>query len=127
MQAFFTKYYRIFFIILLLTLVGLAFYVGMLEGERRQSDQIVLSCSDALLKNLAIPLAQKAQSISSSPVAEVTKTGQSSTSGAYAGSKNGTKYYTPGCAGIERIKSENIIWFQSEEDARLQGYTAGQC
>lgn len=38
-------------------------------------------------------------------------------------SKNGTKYYTPGCSGIKRIKPENIISFASPQEAEKAGYT----
>ena len=126
MQAFLIKNYRVLFIVLLGALVGSSFYVGMLEGEQHQSDHVTLSCSDDILKNLAIPLDTKAQGIvnppSTEPVGATTLP-----QGAYAGSKNGTKYYAPGCPALDRIKPENIIWFQNEEDARLQGYTAAQC
>lgn len=43
--------------------------------------------------------------------------------GEYAASKNGTKYYSPGCAGVQRIKSENRITFYSEADAIAAGYS----
>lgn len=49
------------------------------------------------------------------------------TSGKYVGSKNGTKYYEPTCATVKRIKAENYIWFESEADAKLQGYNKGSC
>lgn len=37
-------------------------------------------------------------------------------------SKNGTKYYFNWCSGINRIKEENRIYFESEEKAREEGY-----
>jgi hypothetical protein len=43
--------------------------------------------------------------------------------GAYMGSKNGTKYYAPWCASAQRIKPENIVWFESENDALSKGYS----
>lgn len=52
---------------------------------------------------------------------------QSVSKGNYVGSKNGTKYYTPGCPGTTRIKPENYIWFETVEDATLQGYSKGSC
>lgn len=36
-------------------------------------------------------------------------------------SKNGTKYYFPGCSGVSRIKPENIVYFGSEKDALAKG------
>lgn len=38
-------------------------------------------------------------------------------------SKNGTKYYFKNCSGSNRIKPENIINFESEDDAIRAGYT----
>ena len=37
-------------------------------------------------------------------------------------SKNGTKYYLPGCSGIDRIKPENRVFFDTEEQALDAGY-----
>ena len=43
-------------------------------------------------------------------------------------SKNGTKYHFPWCSGAKRIKEENKIWFNSEQEAREAGYTpAANC
>lgn len=42
---------------------------------------------------------------------------------AFVASKTGKKYYPAGCAGINRIKSENRVYFSSEKDAQEKGYT----
>jgi hypothetical protein len=42
--------------------------------------------------------------------------------GSVLGSKNGTKYHLPWCAGASRIKEENKIWFSSPEEAERAGY-----
>lgn len=42
--------------------------------------------------------------------------------GKYVASKNGTKYYVPSCAAAKRIKSENRIWFSTEQEAQSAGY-----
>lgn len=48
--------------------------------------------------------------------------------GIFFGSKSGTKYYgSTSCANAKRIKPENYIWFSSQEDAEIQGYTRGTC
>jgi hypothetical protein len=48
--------------------------------------------------------------------------------GAVVGSKNGTKYHYPWCAGAQTIKEENKIFFASIEEARAKGYTpAANC
>ena len=39
----------------------------------------------------------------------------------FIASKNGTKYYPKGCSGTSRIKPENIIGFENEEQAIASG------
>ncbi len=118
MKGFIAKYYSIFFVILILAIAGFAFYVGMLYGQGSQKSGVELRCSPDMLSSLHIPLGTRA---------EAQQEPQTAQTGTYAGSKNGTKYYTPGCAGLDRIKPENIIWFQSQQDAELQGYTPASC
>jgi len=47
--------------------------------------------------------------------------GFSSTIGPITASRNGSKYYTAGCS-TARIKEDNKIFFNSEEEARQAGY-----
>ena len=48
--------------------------------------------------------------------------------GKIIGSKNGTKYHFPWCAGAQRIKEENKRWFDSVAAARASGYSpAANC
>lgn len=37
-------------------------------------------------------------------------------------SKNGTKYYYPTCSGVNRIKTENRVYFNDLEAAKREGY-----
>ena len=41
----------------------------------------------------------------------------------YVASKNGKMYYSLGCSGAKRIKTENEIWFSTKEDAEKSGFT----
>jgi hypothetical protein len=41
----------------------------------------------------------------------------------FSASKTGTKYYPAGCTGANRIKENSKIWFASEEEAKLAGYS----
>jgi len=43
-------------------------------------------------------------------------------SGQFVASKNGTKYYPPGCAAVDRISSANKVWFASAAAAQSAGY-----
>ncbi|MFT5849530.1 MAG: hypothetical protein ACI9H6_000339 [Patiriisocius sp.] len=40
------------------------------------------------------------------------------------GSKNGTKYHLLWCSGAQRINEENKVFFESEGQAQVMGYTA---
>lgn len=43
-------------------------------------------------------------------------------------SKNGTKYYLSGCAGVDRISDVNKVWFASAAAAIAAGYAlAANC
>ncbi|MEK7144960.1 MAG: hypothetical protein AAB794_03870 [Patescibacteria group bacterium] len=44
-------------------------------------------------------------------------------SGQVVASKNGSKYYFPGCTGINRISEANKIWFVSAAAATAAGYS----
>ena len=41
--------------------------------------------------------------------------------GLVVASNNATTYYFPWCAGAEKIKPENRLWFASEKDAQAHG------
>ncbi len=138
MQAFLTRNYRWCFLLLLLSVIGLSFYAGTLQATHASAG-VTLSCTDEVLATLAIPsggpeagklVRPSTDSLAASATPQDTPQDETPTAtpeGAFAGSKNGTKYYTPGCSGLKRIKPENIIWFVSKEDAELQGYTAAKC
>lgn len=126
MTRFVQKYYPIIFVIFILVITTLSFILGYQSGSRGSTvagnKQIVFSCPSDILDK------QKISSlVSSSSQAVVSDSLKEQEGGAYMGSKNGTKYYTPGCPGSKRIKEENIIWFQSVQDATLQGYSKGSC
>ncbi|TSC68147.1 MAG: hypothetical protein G01um101466_540 [Parcubacteria group bacterium Gr01-1014_66] len=43
--------------------------------------------------------------------------------GLVAASRNGKRYYYPWCAGLNRVKEANKIWFDSEKAAEAAGLT----
>jgi len=48
--------------------------------------------------------------------------------GKYIASKSGTAYHFPWCAGAQKIKEANKIWFNTKEEAESRGYKpAGNC
>ena len=50
----------------------------------------------------------------------------SSNTEALVASRNGTRYYTPGCSGIGRIKDENRVYFDTPEQAEAAGLSLAQ-
>jgi hypothetical protein len=54
----------------------------------------------------------------------LTTTTDVSSNGLLVGSKNGTKYHFPWCAGASQISEKNLIWFNSYEEAQKVGYSA---
>ena len=127
MEAFITRHYRLLLILLVTALMILSFLIGFEEGKvRGAGGGIVLSCSEDVLSSLAIPTGALARG-EAVPEGPSVLSGTVGGQGKYFGSKNGTKYYTPGCPAGNRIKPENYLWFENEADARLQGYTAASC
>ncbi len=50
------------------------------------------------------------------------------TSGKYAASKNGAKYYLSTGGSAKRIGEKNKVWFDTKQEAETAGYTpAGNC
>lgn len=47
--------------------------------------------------------------------------------GAFVASAKGEKYYHPDCPEVRRIKEENLVWFETEEEARSSGYDPSAC
>ena len=119
MSNFLIRHYRTLFIILLIAMLLLAFLMGFLTGKQQQTPSVVLSCTPDVLSELTIPVARLSQNAITGESAPI----KAPTTGAFVGSKNGTKYYPPNCPGVGRIKPENYIWFTDAADAELQGYT----
>jgi hypothetical protein len=123
MQGFIDQQYKTLFAIGGGILVSVAFYSGFLQGKQSTGiEPVILSCKDNVLDKLSIPL----EKISSGVLAHAETTAPAA-KGKYVGSKNGTKYYTPSCGAVKRIKPENYQWFNTAEDATMQGYTPGKC
>ncbi|HRH25059.1 MAG TPA: hypothetical protein PLQ20_01845 [Candidatus Paceibacterota bacterium] len=136
MKSFVQKYYQILFIFLVLLVAVLSFVLGYQSASQNRvasyGDGIVFSCQEDVLTRQKVLGVQKDLSESATEDSQNQNSLDENSSfekekGAYVGSKNGTKYYTPGCPATNRIKPENYIWFQSIEDATLQGYTKGSC
>lgn len=99
----------------------LAFGLGVLAGK----DMVKAEGKDGFWIE---QLPEKALPSSGGPAAaiEAVKSAKpevpAATSGTYMASKNGTKYYLPTCGSAKRIKTENVVWFQTKAEAEAAGY-----
>lgn len=112
-----THFYVIFGLLGALSLV-FSYLLGTRSPSGGERPAVVVSCSPEVLSSLRVPVAAYASG---------QKPLQKPRGGKYVGSKHGTKYYIPDCSGAKRIKPENYVWFLTEDDAKLQGYTPGTC
>lgn len=114
---------------ILLVTALLSFYAGRLSGATSS----VLPDHIPMTMTHTTPIAVTAPSDvdASTTVRSVIKTfvaTSSTATGAYVGSKKGTKYHLPSCPGASRISDANKIWFTSKEDAASKGYApASNC
>lgn len=46
--------------------------------------------------------------------------------GSFVASKSGSVYYAVWCSGVSRISEANKIWFETQEQAKAQGYHAAK-
>ena len=109
-KSFVAKAPRDILIISVLVLASsLSFGLGLLAGLDARP------ASDSVLET----------SVSQVPTSEV---GAPTGSVSVVASKNGTKYYLPNCAGVDRISDANKVWFASPAAASNAGYApAANC
>lgn len=105
-----------------------SFYLGYVAYAESipDSSPVVIQCTqEDFLQPEAITEAQ----IPSTPSADTLTKGStknSSGSGSFVASKNGTRYYPVQCAGAKRIKEENKVWFKTKAAAEATGLTLAQ-
>ncbi|HCC05193.1 TPA: hypothetical protein DEP58_02705 [Patescibacteria group bacterium] len=101
-----TREYSI--IVVLLLLGAISFGLGRLSAIKTVSVPVTLCASES------VPTMEA--SAISTPLTSSQETSQ------YVGSKNGTVYHLPWCAGAQRILEENKVWFSTKEEAERAGY-----
>ena len=113
---------RLAFLAALFILVALgAFGLGRLSALSETKGRVLVRPPGSP-KELAAPVLSP-QTASSSAPADAALGAH-----AFVASKNGSKYYGPGCTGASRIKPANQVWFGSSADAEAAGYTlAANC
>lgn len=100
------------YIVLIIILVGTASYgLGKISSFEKDKTPIsIMRTKESVLSTV----------LESVPSIQAKNT---SVNGVVVASKSGTKYYYPWCTGVNRIKEENKVWFDSIEKAKAVGLT----
>lgn len=114
------------FVPLVIVLVGLsAFGLGRLSALDGQKETLKIyepPAAGAVL-GASVSVSEDQQFSAPAQAAAVSAENLPAPAGKYVASKNGTRYYLPGCSGAKRINEENKIWFSSPEAAQGAGFT----
>jgi hypothetical protein len=118
--------------IAIIVLVGFAsFGLGRLSALQTVHEPVRITSAPSTVANIRMSDTSRQAvegSSSSPPSPELRRASNFQPGGKIVGSKNGTKYHFPWCAGAQRIKEENKRWFDSVAAARTAGYSpAGNC
>lgn len=114
--------FEAYLMILIIILVGLAgFGLGKLSNAGEGKAVIIQVGGTQNLESDSIDKPQNTASAIEA-VTENINTNNFNISNIVA-SKNGTKYYLPGCSGVGRILDQNKVYFASEKEALDAGYT----
>lgn len=98
----------------------LGFGLGRLSGAKTGESPLTITNPSANSQTASViqDSGLKAQNSEIEPLAPLT----TGSGGKFVASRNGKKYYLPWCGGVNRIKPENLISFDSAEEARARGY-----
>ena len=97
--------------------LGRLSYTGISELNKSNSDVVKVDS-----KGDSATLINQSASAVKGAISTITKTVTGLKSGPIVASKNGAKYYFLNCSGVSRIKEENKIYFNLEDEAKSAGY-----
>lgn len=98
---------------------GSAYLIGNMNALESNLSEIQVVYPDAI----AIKSDTKVEEIKSNEVSSANNQKTNLATGNIVASKNGKRYYYPNCGGINRIKPENRIYFETKEQAEAKGLT----
>ncbi len=102
----------VFFITMLLSLIGFLIAVASIkrdDDEFEDEPPVIEEKAEAIVEE------------KSEPVTETNEPGK------FAASKAGSSYHAPKCEWAKKIKKEKLVWFDSEDAAKKDGYKAHSC
>lgn len=108
------------FIVSAILMAGSAYFIGNIQANDSQPSEIQIVYPDAVAIKSSIKsnVTEPTQPQESSNVKEIQKAGAK-----IVASKNGKRYYYANCGGVNRIKQENRIYFNTKEEAEAKGLT----
>lgn len=122
-KEFFKQYEtKIVLVLGLILATGFSFQAGYLKGQNLPQNPLVIetpgNCPDFQEKG------RKSQNNGSENTSGSTLQENSTQKQGcmFVGSKNSDKYHLPDCKSAKRIKPENLVCFESSEDAVSKGY-----
>lgn len=98
---------------------GSAYLIGNMNALESNLSEIQVVYPDAI----AIKSDTKVEEIKSNEVSSANNQKTNLATGNIVASKDGKRYYYPNCGGINRIKPENRIYFETKEQAEAKGLT----
>lgn len=112
---------RVFFTVVIVLVAVAAFCLGRISVTMHQVKPLIQKLPPQT--SSLITATERATTSQAEPVAAV-----ATSTGAYVGSKKGTKYHLPWCSGAQRIIEVNKVWFKDKAAAVAAGYTpASNC
>jgi len=130
-KEFWTKYESkivLFFWVFLVATIS--FQLGILQGQKWQQDPLIVEkVPGSQIFAVKDVLGESSENDSKKIISDDKKSVSLEKSGEcmFVGSKNSDKYHRMDCRWADQIKSENIVCFKSEEDAKSKGYVPASC
>jgi hypothetical protein len=111
-KVFVKRITSIWMVVSIIAVGSLMYVLGRLDGKEGLEANIVISYPEEMAVR---------RSENSAVESSTSESASLSSSERIVASKNGERFYTPGCSGIDRILPENRIYFSSQEEAEASG------
>ncbi|MCK5080775.1 MAG: hypothetical protein KAQ63_01305 [Candidatus Moranbacteria bacterium] len=123
---------RILFGVIIVLIAVISFRAGMIKEREQQSMELKVFLNNEQKLNVedkkAIALGKAVQRKGLTETVESSIVSRENEKECqFVGSKNSDKYHTMSCQWASRIKPENIVCFESVEEAERRGYIPASC
>jgi len=110
---------RIMLFLSALLLAGSTYFIGVMSADNSKDGQIQIIYPEAI----AIQNSNNVDKIDNNTTVLEDKPNSEGSNSKIVASKNGKRYYYNNCTGVNRIKPENRIYFDTKEQAEARGLT----